>query len=64
MMAFAGRDLHVRGEDLAALHFFGGDAPAFEAQFAQLGFDGARSAPASTRAPSTMSPLMPEKQSK
>ena len=40
MMAFGGRDVHVRGKNLAALHFFGGDAPAFEAEFAQLGFDG------------------------
>jgi hypothetical protein len=42
VMAFGGRDMHVRGENLAALHFFRGDGPAFETKFAQLGFDGAQ----------------------
>ena len=42
VMAFAGCDFHVRRENLAALHFFGGNRPAFEAQFAQFGFDGAQ----------------------
>ena len=40
-MAFAGLDFYLRSENCAALHFFGGDLPAFEAEFAELGFDGA-----------------------
>src|SRR4029077_20039546 len=32
---------HVRGEDCPALHFFGGNSPIFEAQFAEASFDGA-----------------------
>jgi hypothetical protein len=41
VVAFAGFDVHMGGRDGAALHFRGGDLPAFEAQLAQLGFDGA-----------------------
>src|ERR1700678_4273125 len=41
MMAFAGFDFHVGGEDFAALYFCGGNFPAFETEFAQFGFDGA-----------------------
>ena len=42
VMPLARCDFHVCGENLAALHLLGGNCPAFEAQFAQLGFDGAQ----------------------
>lgn len=41
-MVFAGFDCHLRCKKFAAFYFGGGNRPAFEAQFTQLGLDGAQ----------------------
>jgi hypothetical protein len=42
VMTFGRCDFYVRGENLAPLYSLGGNRPSFQAQFAQLGLDGAQ----------------------
>src|ERR1700678_1745211 len=45
MMAYAGYDFHVGGEDFASLYCWRGTFPAFAPDIAMFGFDGERICP-------------------